>query len=88
MNNHIFKTTLIKADLATNRSCKDTRSSYITNSLDNKEHMRFVQKQAGHTTSKMIVDHYYRHIPAPDDGKGLEKAFTKTLSDENDENMV
>jgi len=68
-----------------NRSCKDTRSSYITNSLDNDERMGFIQKQVGHTTTKMIVEHYYNHLPAPDDGKGLEKAFKNVaLKDQND----
>ncbi|ACN15008.1 predicted bacteriophage P4 integrase [Desulforapulum autotrophicum HRM2] len=83
VNLHVFRPTLEKAGLsanksfsaATRRSCKDTRSSYITNSLDNNERMGFVQKQVGHTTTKMIVEHYYRHLPAPDDGKGLEKAI-------------
>ncbi len=83
VNIHVFKPTLLKAGLSSNRSCKDTRSSYITNSLDNNERMGFVQKQVGHTTTKMIVEHYYNHIPAPDDGTGLEKAFTKTLSSDD-----
>ena len=74
LNIHVFKPTLEKAELATDRSCKDTRSSYITNSLDNNERMGFIQKQVGHTTTKMIVEHYYNHLPASDDGKGLEKA--------------
>jgi len=75
MNIHVFKPTLLKAGLSSDRSCKDTRSSYITDSLDNNERMGFVQQQVGHSTTKMIVEHYYNHIPAPDDGKGLEKAF-------------
>ena len=82
VNIHVFKPTLIKADLSLNRSCKDTRSSYITNSLDNNERMGFVQHQVGHSTTKMIVEHYYNHLPAPDDGKGLEKAFMDTISDD------
>ena len=80
VNFHVFKPTLLKSGLSSGRSCKDTRSSYITNSLDNNERMGFVQKQVGHTTTKMIVEHYYNHIPAPDDGKGLEKAFSDTIS--------
>jgi integrase len=82
MNYRIFKPTLKKAGLSMDRSCKDTRSSYITNSIDNNERIGFVQNQVGHETTKMIIDHYYRHIPAPDDGKGLEDAFSKTLSSE------
>ena len=78
MNAHVFKPTLLKAGLSSDRSCKDTRSSYITDSLDNNERMGFVQQQVGHSTTKMIVEHYYNHIPAPDDGKGLEKAFANT----------
>jgi len=40
--------------------------------------MSFVQKQVGHTTTRMIVDHYYRHTPAPDDGSRLENAWNST----------
>jgi len=78
--NLVFKPTVIKAGLSSDRSCKDTRSSYITDSLDNNEWMGFVQKPVGHATTKIIVEHYYNHIPAPDDGKGLEKAFAETIS--------
>lgn len=61
------------------RSCKDTRSSYITNSIDSNERIGFVQSQVGHTNTKIIIEHYYRHIPAPDDGKELEKPFVDTI---------
>ena len=40
--------------------------------------MSFIQKQVGHTTTRMIVDHYYRHVPAPDDGNRLENAWNST----------
>jgi hypothetical protein len=40
--------------------------------------MSFVQKQVGHSTTRMIVDHYYRHTPAPDDGSRLENAWNST----------
>jgi integrase len=40
--------------------------------------MSFVQKQVGHTTTRMIVDHYYRYVPAPDDGAKLEEAWNST----------
>ncbi len=80
VNIHVFKPTLKKAGLSMDRSCKDTRSSYITNSIDSNERIGFVQNQVGHTNTKMIIEHYYKHIPAPDDGKGLEKAFAMTLS--------
>lgn len=33
--------------------------SYITNALDRNERMSFIQKQVGHTTTRMIVDHYF-----------------------------
>jgi integrase len=54
------------------------RTSYITNALDRNERMSFIQKQVGHTTTRMIVDHYYRHEPAPDDGDRLEEAWNST----------
>jgi hypothetical protein len=48
--------------------------------------MSFIQKQVGHTTTRMIVDHYYRHTPAPDDGSRLEKAWNYTrILPESDE---
>jgi integrase len=59
-------------------SARDTRASYITNALDQNERMSFIQKQVGHTTTRMIVDHYYRHVPAPDDGDRLEGAWNST----------
>jgi hypothetical protein len=40
--------------------------------------MAFVQRQVGHTTTRMIVDHYYRDTPAPDDGSHLENAWNST----------
>ena len=40
--------------------------------------MSFIQKQAGHTTTRMIVDHYYRYVPASDDGSRLENAWKTT----------
>lgn len=52
--------------------------SYITNALDRNERMSFIQKQVGHTTTRMIVDHYYRHVPASDDGDRLEDAWNST----------
>ena len=48
------------------------------NFRDQNERMSFIQKQVGHTTTGMIVDHYYRHVPAPDDGDRLEEAWNST----------
>jgi integrase len=59
-------------------SIKDTRASYITNSMDKKKRLDFVQKQVGHTTTRMIVDRYYLDTPAPDDGSHLENAWEST----------
>jgi integrase len=55
-----------------------TSASNITNALDQNERMSFIQKQVGHATTRMIVDHYYRHVPAPDDGSRLEDAWNST----------
>jgi integrase len=55
-----------------------TRASQIANALDQNERMSLIQKQVGHTTTRMIVDHYYRHVPAPDDGNRLEDAWNST----------
>ena len=78
LNNAVIKRTLKKAGITTPISIKDTRASFITNALDENERMSFIQKQVGHTTTRMIVDHYYRHTPAPDDGSRLEKAWNST----------
>ncbi len=72
---------ILKAEIARKLgrfSAKDTRASYITNALDKNERMSFIQKQVGHTTTRLIVDHYYRLVPAPDDGERLEEAWNST----------
>ena len=86
INNSVVRPTLKKAGISSNISIKDTRATYITNSLDENERMSFIQKQVGHTTTRMIVDHYYRYVPAPDDGKRLEDAWNSTsiLPDQDD----
>jgi integrase len=73
-----FHPALKKMRATTHISARDTRASYITNALDRNERMSFIQKQVGHTTTRMIVDHYYRHVPAPDEGKRLEDAWNST----------
>jgi integrase len=70
--------TLTKMGTSYNISMKNTRASFITNALDQNERMSYVQKQVGHTTTRMIVDHYYRYVPAPDDGAKLENAWNST----------
>ncbi len=78
LNRTVITPALEKIKTATHISAKDTRASYITNALDQNERMSFIQKQVGHTTTRMIVDHYYRHVPAPDDGDRLEEAWNST----------
>jgi len=78
LNHCVITPTLESIGVDTKISIKDTRASYITNSLDQNERMSFIQAQVGHTTTRMIVDHYYRHTPAPDDGAQLEKAWNST----------
>lgn len=86
LNNCVINPTLKKMGITTHISMKDTRASFITNALDENERMSFIQKQVGHTTTRMIVDHYYRHTPAPDDGNNLEKAWNSTrILPESDE---
>jgi integrase len=89
INNSVVRPTLKKAGISSNISIKDTRATYITNSLDENERMSFIQKQVGHTTTRMIVDHYYRYVPAPDDGKRLEDAWNSTsiLPEQDDVNL-
>lgn len=78
LNKNVIRPTLKKAGIHSKISVKDTRASYITNSLDENERMSFIQKQVGHTTTRMIVDHYYRYTPAKDDGQKLENAWSST----------
>ncbi|MFZ0611110.1 MAG: hypothetical protein WAM73_02625 [Desulfobacterales bacterium] len=66
-------TTLKKAGLSVNRSCRDTRGTFITNALDANETMGFVQNQVGHSSIKPIVNHYYNRIPRVEDGQNLKK---------------
>jgi integrase len=75
LNDTVFKPTLLKAGLPTNRSLKDTRASFITNSLDHNERLSFIQRQVGHNSTRMIIDHYYNYVPSADDGKKLESAW-------------
>jgi hypothetical protein len=63
--------------------CEHTRTSYITGTIDHHERLSFVQKQVGHKTTQMIIKHYYKHIPASDDGKAFEKAFAETVAMKN-----
>jgi integrase len=78
INRLVIKPTLESLGILTPISIKDTRSTFITNALDQNERLSYIQKQVGHTTTRMIVDHYYRHMPAPDDGAKLEKAWQST----------
>ena len=78
INRLVVKKTLAKMGVSNNISMKDTRASFITNALDQNERMSYVQKQVGHTTTRMIVDHYYRYVPAPEDGAKLETAWNST----------
>jgi integrase len=78
MNAHHFKTTLKKAGLSENRSCRDTRGTFITNALDANETMGFVQNQVGHSSIKPIVNHYYNRIQRDQDGRKFEEALKTT----------
>lgn len=78
INNCVIKPTLEKLSIKTAISIKDTRSSFITNAVDQNERLSYIQKQVGHTNTRMIVDHYYRYVPAPDDGAKLENAWNST----------
>jgi integrase len=78
LNNTVIRPVLKRLGINSSITVKDTRATYITNSLDQNERMSFVQHQVEHTTTRMIVDHYYRHVPAPDDGSRLESAWNST----------
>ncbi|MBI9081848.1 MAG: site-specific integrase [Pseudodesulfovibrio sp.] len=92
LNHIVIQPALEKADIDIRISVKDTRASFITNALDENERLSYIQKQVGHATTRMIVDHYYRHVPAPDDGGRLEKAWKSTsippVQDEADLQVV
>lgn len=78
LNNKVIKPALERAGLATNRSVKDTRASYIINSLDNGERISFITRQVGHSTTHMLINHYYKWVPADGDGSKLEGAWNST----------
>lgn len=78
INNCVINPTLKKMGITIHISMKDTRASFITNAVDQKERLSYVQKQVGHTNTRMIVDHYYKYVPAPDDGAKLENAWKST----------
>lgn len=78
LNTAVIKPTLEKLGITAPITIKDTRVSFITNSLDQNERLGFIQKQVGHSSTRMIVDHYYRHIPTTNDGTNLENAWNST----------
>ena len=39
---------------------------------------KYCSVRIGHTTTKMIVNHYYNYIPSKDDGQKLEEAWNST----------
>ena len=78
MNTHHFKPTLQKAGLSENRNCRGTRGTFITNALDARETMGFVQNQVGHSSIKPIVNHYYNRIPRAEDGQKFEEVLNST----------
>ena len=78
LNNLVIQPALEKAGIDHHISIKDTRASFITNALDENERLSYIQQQVGHTTTRMIVDNYYRYVPALDDGGRLEKAWKTT----------
>lgn len=78
INRCVINPTLKKLGFTTPISIKDTRASFITNAMDNHERMSYVQKQVGHATTRMLVNHYYKYVPAPDDGAKLENAWNST----------
>ena len=87
LNINHFKPMLKKAGLSENRSCCDTRGTFISNALDANETMGFVQNQVGHSSINPIVNHYYNRIPRVEDGKKLEEALksTRVLPDREDD---
>ncbi|MFO7860037.1 MAG: tyrosine-type recombinase/integrase [Thermodesulfobacteriota bacterium] len=78
LNESVINPTLKKIGLSRKISIKDTRATYITNTLDANERLSFVQGQCGFTTPQMIINHYYRNIPAKYDGALMEKAWNST----------
>lgn len=48
------------------RAVKNTRSTYISMMIDGGADMGWVAKQVGHTSLKMIYDHYYKYMKKDD----------------------
>lgn len=53
-----------------------TRHSFATLALSAGEAIGWVAKQMGHTSTKMVIEHYYRFIPnlTRHDGSAFDKA--------------
>jgi integrase len=54
LNEYVINPALKKIGITKKISIKDTRATYITNSLDAKERLSFIQQQCGLTTPEMI----------------------------------
>ncbi|MCP3951329.1 MAG: site-specific integrase [Desulfobacterales bacterium] len=74
---------------------KHTRSTFITMMLDAGEHVGWVARQVGHSSFKMIYDHYYSYITnyQSDDGakfmgRVYERAQKKPRENESRDNSV
>ena len=78
LNESVINPTLKKIGVTQKISIKDTRASFITNSLDVTERLSFIQGHCGFATPRMIIDHYYRAIPSPEDGSHIERAWNST----------
>ena len=61
INYHIWKPALKKAGLKP-RSLYQTRHTFATLMLDSGEHPGWVMRMMGHSTMKMILECYYKHI--------------------------
>ncbi|MHC4338056.1 MAG: hypothetical protein ACYSTG_08970 [Planctomycetota bacterium] len=58
------------------RAVKNTRSTFISMMLDAGADMGWVAKQVGHSSFKMIYEHYYKYMKKDDPSEKILAYFT------------
>ena len=81
MRRRVWTPTVERAGLR-HRNAYQTRHTFATLMLSQGEEIAWVARMMGHTTTRMIVEHYYKFIPhrARQDGDRFTKAFQDALA--------
>lgn len=81
MRRRVWDPTLKRAGLR-HRNAYQTRHTFATLMLSQGEEIAWVARMMGHTTTRMIVEHYYKFIPhrTRQDGDRFTKAFQDAIA--------